>query len=589
MLNKRSVAVDLCVVGGGLAGISTAISAARAGISVALIHERPVLGGNASSEIRMWVCGAGGENRETGLIEEIILENQRRNPTKNYYIWDTILFEFVKKEKNIQLFLNATCMDAEVEKGEFKHGRNIKIKSVTAYQMTTQRFISVEAKLFADCSGDSILAPLTGAEFMLGREDKSVFGEPTGVERSDDKTMGMSCLVYGRETGRRVDFIAPDWAITLTKEDLERRPMNIYNPAENFWYLELGGDRDSIGDTEEVRDKLLALAMGVWDEVKNGGSQNADNFELDFLGFLPGKRESRRMLGEYVLTANDVLENRDFADVIAYGGWPIDDHFPGGYYHKGTPNTDIHTPAPYKIPYRSTYSKNVENLFFAGRNISMSHMAMSSVRVMATCSLIGAAVGFASAVAVKRGLTPHDVYLEKMDELQDALMENDYFLPGKTRRVGEACKNARIMGAGDWIRDGLDRNCGKFATKSDVIKNGSAVEYAFKRSQVRTVRLTFDSDLRRDCQEGHWCEKTHPTRANTLLNSPDQKLPCTLVKEFVVIGVTESGEEQLLHAKANSSRYVSLVVNKALTGLKFIPLSNWGGTELTPLISFDFN
>ena len=162
MLDRKKLECDLCVVGGGMSGIAAAVSAAREGLSVVLMHERPVLGGNASSEIRMWISHARGEdNRETGILEEIYLESLYRNPTKNYHIWDTILYDFVKKEKNITLLLNCTCMDAKTETGDFPFGRDKRIVSVTGYQMTTQRFIEVSAKFFCDSSGDSILAPLT--------------------------------------------------------------------------------------------------------------------------------------------------------------------------------------------------------------------------------------------------------------------------------------------------------------------------------------------------------------------------------------------------------------------------------------------
>ncbi|MEE1223733.1 MAG: FAD-dependent oxidoreductase, partial [Clostridia bacterium] len=158
----------------------------------------------------------------------------------------------------------------------------------------------------------------------------------------------------------------------------------------------------------------MSLASGTWDYIKNSGKFNSENWELDFLGFLPGKRESRRMCGEYMITQRDISDGKVFEDEVAYGGWPLDDHFPGGFYHKGVPNTNYKTPAPYSLPYRALYSENVENLFFAGRNISMTHMAMSSIRVMATCALLGEAVGKAVAIAVKNSITPHDVYCSKL-------------------------------------------------------------------------------------------------------------------------------------------------------------------------------
>ncbi|MBR5586368.1 MAG: FAD-dependent oxidoreductase, partial [Clostridia bacterium] len=263
MLNKKHLDCDLCVIGGGIAGMLAAISAAREGINVVLMHERPVLGGNASSEIRMWICGARGENnRETGILEEIALENLYRNPTKNYPIWDTVLFDFVKREKNITLLLNCTCMDAQTESGNFADGRDVKIKSVTGYQMTTQSFIEVSAKYFCDSSGDSILAPLTGANFRLGREAASEFDEITTTDVEDKMTMGMSCLVYGRETTKDVKYTPPTWAGKLTDKDFENREPDLYDEMENFWYLELGGDRDTIGDTEILRDELVSIAAG---------------------------------------------------------------------------------------------------------------------------------------------------------------------------------------------------------------------------------------------------------------------------------------------------------------------------------------
>ncbi|MBQ2325670.1 MAG: FAD-dependent oxidoreductase, partial [Clostridia bacterium] len=505
MLERRRISVDLCVVGGGIAGICTAIAAAREGARVALVHERPVLGGNASSEIRMWVCGAQGENnRETGILEEIQLENLYRNPTKNYYLWDVLLYEFVKREKNIELLLNTTCNGAECESGDFADGRSVRIKEISAYQLTTQRFIDVEAKYFADCSGDSILAPLTGAEFRLGREAASEFSEDTDRQEPDSMVMGMSCLVVGRETEKKVDFVTPPIATRLSEENVKNRPMRIYETRENFWYLELGGDRDTIGDTEELRDELVPLALGAWDYVKNSGKCDADNWELEFLGFLPGKRESRRMMGEYVVTQPDLTSETVFEDTVAYGGWPIDDHFPAGYYHKGRPNTNFKTPSPYCLPYRALYSRNVENLFFAGRNISMTHTAMSSIRVMATCGLLGQAVGTAAAVAAKHGTTPHGVYKNHLSELQERLMNADCFLPHFKRRISELCRNTAVTG-GDCLKNGEDRPNRIYGTseKGIDVKNGEAIEYSFdKPERINSVHIVFDSDLDRKTVPG---------------------------------------------------------------------------------------
>lgn len=600
MLKKYVLAADLCVIGGGMAGICAAIAAARHGARVVLMHERPVLGGNASSEIRMWVCGAHGENnRETGIIEEIALENYRRNPTKNYYIWDTVLYEFVLREKNIHLLLNCTCMDAATEEGTFPYGRDRRITSVTGYQMTTQRFYEVVAANYADCSGDSILAPLTGALYREGREGRGDFGEPTHVVTPDGLHMGMSCLLQGRETTKPVPFTPPDWSTKVTKEHFANRNLDLYNSYTNYWYLELGGDRDAIGDTEEVARELIPLALGTWDHVKNSGEHKAENWELDFLGFLPGKRESRRMVGEYTVTANDILQNTPFPDAVAYGGWPIDDHYPDGFYHKGRPNTNILPEAPYSIPYRSLYSANVSNLFFAGRNISMTHMAMSSMRVMATCALLGQAVGTAAALCAEREICPHEVYASHMEELQNALLSDDCFLPARLRPVGELCRATPVTDeAGvtipgqEYLKDGRDRPNALYGGTpcGCAVPNRKPLSYRFPSPRsIDAVHITFNSDLDRRTLPGDFCERSHSMRANVRLDSPPAYVPLTLCRAFRLEADTPDGTVILLEETRNVRRSYHIALHRGdVLALRLIPLENWGGTEQTDLFSFDF-
>ena len=593
MLNKLHINCDLCVVGGGMAGLAAAVSAARAGASVVLMHERPVLGGNASSEIRMWISGARGQdNRETGILEEIELENMYRNPTKSYAIWDTILYEIVRRESNIRLFLNCTCMDAKVEKGIFAYGRNTRILSVTGYQMTTQCFIEASARFFSDCSGDSILAPLCGAQFRFGREAAYEFDEDSSVELPDNKTMGMSCLIQGRETTRPIRFTPPAWSKRLVDSDFEDRTPDIYDSAENYWYLELGGNADSIADTEEVRDELLALATGTWDYIKNSGRFSAQNWDLDFLGFLPGKRESRRMCGEYTVSQKDISSGKVFEDEIAYGGWPLDDHFPGGFYHRGIPNTDIPTPAPYSLPYRALYSKNVENLFFAGRNISMTHMAMSSIRVMATCALLGEAVGKAAFIAVRENETPHDVYCYHIDELQALLLNADCFLPSLNRKVSARCSQALLTGAPEYIRNGQDRAHRLYNTTEQEdyahLSCGHCVTYSFPATTVDFVHLVFSSDLNRETLEGSEVDRKRSTRCNLRLNSPQLHMPYTLCREFTLIGELAGERTTLLNVSNNRLRCYHIPVGKCLDKLILTPIRSWG-KDTVDLISFDFD
>ena len=593
MLERKTLQTDLCVVGGGLAGMCAAISAAREGLRVVLMQERPVLGGNASSEIRMWICGAhGAGNRETGIIEEIALENLRRNPTKNIYVWQMILNEFVEREKNITLLLNCTCNDAKIEQGVFADGRTVRIRSVSGYQMTTQTFIDVEASLYADCSGDSILAPLTGAEFRIGRESADEFGEDTEVTIPDRMTMGNSCLLQGRETTQKIPFITPPDAVIFEPEVIARRKPNMQRNGENFWYLELGGDRDTISDAEEIGAELVPLAKGMWNYVKNSGEYEADNWELEFLGFLPGKRESRRMMGEYIITERDIAEDRSFPDTVAFGGWGLDDHYPAGFYYAGRPNKDVMTPAPYAIPYRALYSKNVENLYFAGRNISMTHMAMSSVRVMATCALLGEAVGAAASVAVRHGVTPHGVYCKHLEELQEILLKNDCFLPHVERKRSPLCMQTPVAGGDESLKNGQDRPNRIYGTETCgcKVKNGVPLTYRFdEKSYVERVHIVFDSDLDRKTLPGDQCERIHSTRCNIHLDSPmNFSLPATLCQSFRLDVLTDAGSETVLEICDNARRAYDVAIEKEVKGIALTILENYGKTEETGVFSFDF-
>ncbi len=566
--------VDFCVVGGGLAGICAAVSAARNGASVAIMQERPVFGGNASSEIRMWVCGASGSNnRETGILEEINLENLYRNPYKIYSVWDSVLYEKVRFEKNIVMLLNCSCYTAELQGG--------KIISVTGWQMTTQEHIKITAKYFSDCSGDSVLAPLTGANFRTGRESSSEFGETVSISESDRKTMGMSCLIQARKTDRPIKYTAPDWALKLTAEDMKRRRPNPENEGENFWYLELGGDRDSIGDTETVRDELLALAFGYWDYYKNSGEFDSSLWQLDFVGFLPGKRESRRMVGKYIMNQNDIAAGGVFEDTIAYGGWPLDDHDPNGFWFSGKPCVQIPTPSPYGIPYRCVYSENIENLFFAGRNISMTHAAMSSSRVMATCALLGQAVGTAAAVANKYNCCPNDIYLYHIDELKQKLMFDDCMLPGSKRVVSDITLNASLsietnnrFESKDNIenlRDGFDRK------NVYTCFNGDILEYSFdKPCFIKEVRIVFDSDLDRNTLPGNPVERQHSMRANILPDSPVMCMPKTLCRSFSVIAENENGIESIIfETTQNRRRLITAPINLICKSVRLKVNTNW--------------
>lgn len=574
----RTHQADLCVVGGGLSGLCAAVAAARHGAKVLLMQDRPMLGGNASSEVRMWVCGAQGENRrETGLPEEIMLENLYRNPDRNYSVWDSVLYELAAYQENLTLLLNCSCMDCETADG--------RILSVTGWQLTTQTFHTVNASLFADCSGDSVLAPLSGALYRYGREGAEEFGEDIAPAAADQKTMGMSCLIQAREETRPSEFIPPKWAYHYTKEDLPYRVPNMAEPYENFWYMELGGEDDAIADTERVRDELLKVAYGVWDYVKNApeNREKNKNWRLDWVGMLPGKRESRRYVGDHIMTQYDVQRGGKFDDIVAYGGWSMDDHDPAGIRSAGPPTTYHPAPSPYGIPYRCLYSKNVENLLFAGRNISVTHTAMSSTRVMATCALCGQAVGTAAAIAVKERLTPRGVYETKIRELQRLLMDDDCWLPGLTREIPALTREAALACDAPFaenLRNGTDRPTESGDNGVTVVK-GEAITYRFAGPKaVSRVRIVFDSDLNRATLPEQEVFRHRNMMHNRPLHWKDAYVPKTMVQAFRVEGVALDGSVRILAEETNNyQRLRRYAVEGVYTALRLIPLETWGNDQ----------
>jgi len=582
--SKKHIA-DLCVVGGGLGGIMTAISAARHGAKVVLMQDRPVLGGNASSEIRMWVSGAGSRVRhlqETGLVEEILLENMYRNPDRNFSIWDSILYEKVKFEENITLLLNCACCDAEMDDNT--------IKSVTGFQLTTYTWHTVEAKIFADCSGDSILAELTGAEYMVGREAKDTFGESMGLQVADKKTMGMSLMIQAHETDRKIDFMPPEWAYTFeTDEDMKNKPHDCLNKINtNFYWIELGGEQDSIHDTEEIRDELLKIAFGVWDHIKNKGDHGAENWELDWIGFLPGKRESRRYVGDYIMTQNDVVNARIFDDTVAYGGWQIDNHLPGGFNMSGKSENHLQKlrlKEPYGIPYRSLYSKNIDNLMFAGRNISTSHLAFATTRVMATCGVIGQAVGTAAALAVEKDCLPRAVG-QYISELQKLLLEDDCFLPKFKREMPELTKKAGLTaeyGDPSNLQNGVDRKIWGNDNGYWGICN-RAITYTFpEKTHINGFRLIVDSDLDREYTEGN------PDALNistTLFKRADYNhtsfgFPKCMLKSFDIEILSDNGEWKTVYQEdKNHQRMIKAEISADTTAVRLIPKTTYFSESL---------
>lgn len=594
--NKKTIVCDFCVVGGGLSGTIAALSAARKGAKVVLMQDRPVLGGNSSSEIRMWVRGARGKfNRETGILEEFEEENIYRNPTLSPSLWDSVLFGKVKENKNITLLLNCSCLDAVCENGI--------IKSVTGWQLTTYTFYTVKAKLFSDCSGDSILAFLSGADFRKGREGNDEYGETIGPKVSDSKTMGNSCLLQARETDKPVKFIPPEWAYTYETDDdfaavsnsggntrFELRDHNIGTSGCNLWWIELGGDKDSLHDVEDNRDELLKIAFGIWDHIKNKGEHGCENWELEWVGFLPGKRETNRYIGGYVLTQNDIESGGNFPDTVAYGGWPMDDHNPKGFNANGDnegPSVMYDAPSPYGIPYRCLYSLNIKNLFFAGRNISVTHAALSSTRVMATCSLLGQAVGTAAALCVKEDIYPSDITDGRIDTLRKMLADDGVFLPGYKREIPEVTRLSKTNLSAketETLFNGIERPRSFEGENAVELKKGESIDFTLKEeTYVNTLRIVFDPDFERKTVSPNYKMQIFPQILNKGLDFVPVKIPATIVKDFDIY----VDGELFASVKDNYNSLVFVPVKKRIKSISAV-FKETNGSEFVRIFGCDF-
>ncbi len=426
-MQQLHVQSDLIVVGGGLAGVCAAIGAARQGSTVSLIQNRPVLGGNSSSEVRVWVCGATAHGvqhyaRETGIMGELFVENQYRNPEGNPYYWDLVVLEAVRAEPNITLYLNTDVRTLEAS----GPADDRVITSVTGWQMGSEKEILFTGPVFLDCTGDGLIGFLAGADHETGREPRSQYGESWAPEVPDGNTLGSTILFYSKDAGHPVRFVPPSFARDITQTSIpERRVIRTDHNGCAYWWIEWGGERDVVGDNELIRDELQAAVYGIWDHIKNSGLYDADNLTLEWIGSVPGKREYRRFLGDHVLTQHEVLGQELFEDRVAFGGWSIDLHPPGGMYATERGSKHWHPNGNYHIPLRSLYSRNVRNLWMAGRNISASHVAFGTTRVMATCAVLGEAAGVAAAVASKAGLTPRELASQQFDLLRKTLHRAD--------------------------------------------------------------------------------------------------------------------------------------------------------------------
>lgn len=504
-----SLQSDLVIVGGGMAGVCAAITAAREGIEVVLVQDRPVLGGNASSEVRMWILGAtshlGNNNRwsrEGGVIDELLLENLYRNKEGNPLIFDALLLEKVVEEPKITLLLNTAAIET-VKSSEDR------IESVRSFCSQNSTMYTLSAPLFCDASGDGLVGFSSGAAFRMGAESQEEFGELFAPEKEYGELLGHTIYFYSKDAGRPIDYVAPSFALKDITKLPKYRSINTKDHGCRFWWVEYGGSLDTIYDSETIKWELWKIVYGIWDYIKNSGEfPDARNLTLEWVGTIPGKRESRRFEGDYILNQKDIVERRTFEDAVSFGGWAIDLH-PEDAVYKDLPScVQWHSKGVYQIPYRSFYSRNIENLFFAGRIISASHVAFGSTRVMATCAHGGQAVGMAAAHCIENGCNPRDL-LEpsRMTVLQAALNREGQSIPQiqaedrENLAIGariECSSTASLDGItfeeGEWFN--LEHSAGQLLPLTAGVAYRFAVEVDSDGETELEVKLRTSSDER---------------------------------------------------------------------------------------------
>ena len=549
-MHKEQEIYDVVVMGGGLSGFCAAVAAARSGAKTCLIQNRPVLGGNASSEIRVTVHGAACHHayaRETGILGEAMRAERAANhlfPNENGWtnsVFDMTLYDIAMQERNLHLHLNTDVWDVELADGT--RGREamgdwprahqehaywsrpacqtqVPIQAVYARVQNAEVEHRIEGKQFIDCTGDALPAHLAGCSWRMGSESRTETGELHAPESASTDTMGNSIHIRCIDTGRPAPFAAPAWAMHYDNADFFYKQGRVPNdPQGGFWWIEIGVPWDTITENETIRHELTRHALGVWHWMKNHDpimKEKCRNYALEFIGQVPGKRESRRVMGLHFLKEQELQQREVFPDTIAFGGWFIDLHTPGGLlapssepssaqgYDHSLKDVALKYIGPYGIPLRSLISRDVPNLMMAGRNISVSHAALGTVRVMATCGLMGQAAGTAAARCVQSGKTPAELVKTDMPDLQAHLQREGCFLPGISAKAWPegtrvtASSSLTFSGLGAWEKDpdtGLrDKIWDRCLGRSTPLNLTPCNWIFLDGQQVDTIRLHLQSD-----------------------------------------------------------------------------------------------
>ncbi|WP_163418402.1 FAD-dependent oxidoreductase [Flagellimonas sp. HSM57] len=538
--NKQNIIeADFVVVGGGLSGVCAAVVAARDNLKVVLVQDRPVLGGNSSSEVRLWALGAtshmGNNNRwsrEGGFINEVLLDNLYRNKEGNPLVFDTILLEKVYEESNIQLLLNTAVYD--VTKSDDKN-----IGQVKAFCSQNSTTYILKAPLFCDASGDGIVAFKAGASFRMGAETAEEFDEQFAPNIEDyGNLLGHSLYFYSKDVGKPVEYVPPSFAIDNAGELPRIKNYQLNEHGCKLWWVEYGGRLDTVHQSEEIKFELWKVVYGIWDYVKNSGKYpEAENLTLEWVGTIPGKRESRRFEGDFVLTQKDIIEQRDYYDSVAFGGWAMDLHPADGVYSEHNSCTQWHSKGVYSIPYRCYYSKDIENLFFAGRIISASHVAFGSSRVMLTCAHGAQAVGKAAAICIKNNWLPRVLSEEeKIGMLQMELNRDGQSIPRlETEDSQDLAQSASLVASSELSLSTMNSSKEWQAltvSTAQLLPLKSNTKYSFTGKLRAKENTTVTITLKHSSSKKHYTPDVELESKSFQLHESEQEITFTSEKEL---------------------------------------------------------
>lgn len=511
---------DVVVCGGGLAGFCAAVAAARHGAKVVLIHDRPVLGGNASSEVRVTVHGATGFHayaRETGILSELLIEERARNHEEinengwTNSVFDQVLYDVAKRTPGLTLHLNTAVHDVllgdddlsglsdlpgrplpETANGWYRRpacAPRPRISAVVARVANAETEITFRGRVFIDGTGDGLVADLAGCGWRMGSESQEQTGELHAPPAASTNTMGNSIHIRARDIGRPAPFTPPSWIKTIPNADFfHKQGRHLHDLRGGYWWIEIGMPWHTIHDNETIRDELTSWALAVWDWIKNHDDTTrhaAANYALEWIGQVPGKRESRRIDGLLQLNERDIQANVKHPDEIGYGGWFVDLHTPGGLlaehsepaagegYRLDSDYAAKSYVGPYGVPLRANIASDVDNLLLAGRCLSATHAALGTVRVMATTAIVGQALGTGAALALERGISLARLpEAGVIGELQQRLLRDGAFLPNVANTdaadlapaaAASASSQALSHGAGPtdaWVSGGLSKITG---------------------------------------------------------------------------------------------------------------------------------